>query len=267
LPLFRRLRRVRLPAHRLRAPARGQAAPAPFGYRNRIRVHCAGGVIGFVARDQRTLVDIDACAIASENVNAQLAAFRAEDRPKWDGDRTLADRGSRYFEQTNDAVAALVVAHIAAAAARGGALVDAYCGAGLFAKALAGKFGKVIGIESNPRAVRRARAGAGPGETYFEGDVQMLLEEAFAAAGGLPVTLVVDPPAAGLAGRVIDLIAALGPEEIFYVSCDPATLARDVARLGGSHAVAGVQPFDMFPQTAEIEVVVRLLKRGVSAGT
>jgi 23S rRNA (uracil1939-C5)-methyltransferase len=234
-------------------------APEPFGYRNRIRIHAAQGAAGFFAQDGHTLVDIKECAIAAAPVNEALRELRRAGVP--DGDYSLRARGGGpYFEQTNPAVTREMLALVHARVRRGQALlVDAYCGAGLFAKNLADLFENVIGIEENAQAVEKARRSPRPHEEYIEGDVSDHLGEILAIHDPARTTVLLDPPATGISSRIIDLLLASAPVEIIYVSCNPATLARDLAALSGAYALKAVTPLDMFPQTAEIEVVAELL--------
>lgn len=236
------------------------AAPKPFGYRNRIRVHSEGGVTGFYAHDARVVVDIEQCLLAVPEVNRALRRLR--DTPVREGDYSLrAPGGGPFFEQTNPEVAALLVETVREVARGNGVLVDAYCGAGLFARALANGFEKVIGIEENPAAIDSARRSAQPHESYIAGEVSAHLGEVLAVHDAKRTTLLLDPPTEGLAARVCDLVMGGGPAEVIYVSCNPATLARDLALLRSSYELVSVTPLDMFPQTAEIEVVAHLVRR------
>lgn len=234
-------------------------APEPFGYRNRIRVHAARGAAGFFAQDGHTLVDIQECAIAAPVVNEALRELRRSGAP--DGDYSLRARGGGpFFEQTNPAVTREMLALVRANIRRGQALlVDAYCGAGLFAKHLADLFENVVGIEENSHAIEKARRSLQPHEEYIEGDVSDHLGGILAIHDSARTTVLLDPPATGIPSRVIDLLLAAAPVEIIYVSCNPATLARDLAALSASYGIKAVTPLDMFPQTAEIEVVAELL--------
>lgn len=234
------------------------ASPNEFGYRNRIRVHVGDGIAGFFARESAELVDIEFCPIASQEVNTALRELRS--RAIRDGDYTLAERGAGFFEQTNDAVAKKMLALVETMVRSGQSLlVDAYCGAGLFARHLAGLFNRVIGIEENFHAVQKARQTATEKEQYFAGDVAGHLGSILSDNDPRTTTLLLDPPAAGIPGRVSDMILASMPVEIIYVSCDPATLARDLSILCRSYTLDSVTPLDMFPQTAEIEVVTHLI--------
>lgn len=240
------------------------ASPQAYEYRNRITVHLKDGAVGFHAAGGHRLVEVNRCEIAAPAVNAllfELATTRR--RRREDGHRTLrADRTHRFFHQANDAAAALMLAHVMAlATASGGSLVDAYCGAGWFVKALRSHFSQCIGIEWDTYAIEAARIGAGTNERYLEGDVALLLPQALAATGGAETTVILDPPAEGLAHAVTDAVVDARPHRVIYVSCHPATLARDLARLKlGGYRIDAVTPIDMFPQTAEIEAVALLTR-------
>ena len=234
-------------------------APSPFAYRNRIRVHVAGGVAGFFAHDAHSIVDVERCAIASPEVNESLRRLRGA--AVRDGDYSLrASGGGPYFEQTNAAVTRELLTLIESLVRRGQALlVDAYCGAGIFAKRLAPLFEHVIGIEENANAVERAARDAAPHERYIAGDVAALLGDILATHDAARTTVILDPPATGVVPRVTDLLLGAQPAEILYISCNPATLARDLAALASAYTISSVTPLDMFPQTAEIEVAAHLL--------
>jgi len=149
-------------------------------------------------------------------------------------------------------------------------LIDAYCGAGFFAKALLNKFGRVIGIDWDRFAIAAAKENATEKETYIAGDVEDIeaaVSAGFAsgdahpralAAASAATTMVVDPPATGLTEGVRKAITNLAPETLIYVSCNPPTLARDLRDLNNKFTIESVTPLDMFPQTAEIEVVAHL---------
>jgi 23S rRNA (uracil1939-C5)-methyltransferase len=158
------------------------------------------------------------------------------------------------FLQVNREAAALLERHVLALAGdvSNTAVVDAYCGVGSRARALAARGAVVTGIELDVHAVREARR-LGGGPTYLEGRV----EESLAAT--LPAdSVLLNPPRTGVAPDVCAALLARPPARILYVSCDPATLARDVARLAGRFAVGDVRSFDLFPQTAHVETVAAL---------
>lgn len=232
-------------------------SPEPFGYRNRITVHAADGAIGFYAWNEHRLVDIERCPIASDAVNAQLADLRKK-RPR-DGHYSLRENsGERTFRQTNDSVAELLARAVGDhLPATGPLLIDAYCGSGFFLKLFADRFAHAVGLEWSQYAVAAAQKHLAANETYQLGDVGLLLGDTLAQAPA-GTALLLDPPAEGLAPQVVRSILAHPPAKILYISCNPATLARDLGKLSANYTVASVQPFDMFPQTAEIEVLAVL---------
>ena len=235
------------------------ASPEEYEYRNRIRVHVRDGVSGFYAHRSRILIDIEHCPISRPVVNEALTNLRRA--ALRDGDYSLRapGGGGPFFEQTNPEVARKMV-HLVESLIQHGQvlLVDAYCGGGLFAKHLAPRFERVIGIDESIYAIEAARRGAGVNETYIAGEVSQHLGEILTANEPRRTTVIVDPPAAGVTARVLDLLVGTGPAEVVYVSCNPATLARDLSVLCRTYHLESVTPVDMFPQTAEIEVVAHL---------
>ncbi len=240
------------------APVRPMiASPLQYEYRNRITVHVRDGIIGFFGRESNRLLDIERCPISSAEVNARLAAFRAQ-QPA-DGNYTLREQnGPRVFTQANDAAAGLLLELVSRSLeSSAGLLVDAYCGAGFFAKRLSARFDQVIGIDWDRHAIALARTGAAANESYIAGDVAEELARYVEKANAL----IVDPPAAGLSNSVRKAITERRPERLIYISCDPATLARDLSELQTAFSIDSVTPLDMFAQTAEIETVVSLRAR------
>jgi tRNA/tmRNA/rRNA uracil-C5-methylase (TrmA/RlmC/RlmD family) len=234
------------------------ASAEQYHYRNRIRVHAEGTTVGFYRHDRHELIDINQCPIATAEVNSQLGALRRT--LTRDGDYVLSGERRDYFVQTNDSVATALVAHVRALILpTSRILIDAYSGAGFFARELATSFTRVIGIEENERAVEYARRIAASNESYVQGDVALRLGDVLASVPAPEVTLILDPPAIGASPRVLDFILGATPSQIIYVSCNPSTLARDLETLCRStYKLQSVTPLDMFPQTAEIEAVAHL---------
>jgi len=138
-------------------------------------------------------------------------------------------------------------------------LLDAYCGVGTFALSLATQVAHVTGIESSPWPIGDALANCADQDTvgFIQGNVEEVLPSLAASYDGL----ILDPPRAGCAPTALEALARCGASRIVYVSCDPATLARDVAHLATSgYELVEVQPIDMFPQTYHLESVA-LLRR------
>ena len=204
-------------------------------------------------------MDIAQCPIAMPEVNDALAQLRAT-RPR-DGHYSLrAHSGPRVFAQTNDAVADALADFIATILAdEHTLLIDAFCGAGFFTKRLAPQFERVIGIDWDHFAIDAARKDALPNETYIAGDVAIELSPLLRSIDpSRRPALILDPPATGLSSELRRVILDSPPRTVIYVSCNPPTLARDLAELQQLFTIVSITPFDMFPQTAEIEVVVHL---------
>ena len=240
------------PLHRI------EPSPREYEYRSRITVHVENGIVGFYRQDVHRLIDIERCPIALPEVNTELAGLRSR-RPR-DGHYTLrAQRGPRVFSQTNDAVAAqLADALDRLISPNQSLLLDAYCGAGFFARHLVGKFARVIGIDWDIHAIAAAQTDAASTETYIVGDIALHLREQLAQSDPCLTTIIVDPPAVGLNAVVREILRAHPVATLLYVSCNPPTLARDLADLAGGYRLESVTPFDIFPQTAEIEVLAHL---------
>jgi SAM-dependent methyltransferases related to tRNA (uracil-5-)-methyltransferase len=251
------------------------SSPSHYAYRNRITVHAQESVIGFFRRDSHQLIDIKRCPISREEVNRALAELREQKHVR-DGHYTLRTTSEpRVFSQVNDDVAhALRNLIVDLIPPNRDLLIDVYCGAGFFAKALLDKFERIIGIDWDRFAIAAAKENATEKETYIAGGVEEELQkvgtvhlnrpahDSNVQSGPLksiaPTTIIVDPPATGLSGAVRKAIIDLAPETLIYVSCNPPTLARDLKELKQKFAINSVTPLDMFPQTAEIEVLVHL---------
>jgi 23S rRNA (uracil1939-C5)-methyltransferase len=248
-------------------------SPIEYKYRNRITVHVRDGVIGFFRRESNKLLGIEQCPIADDEVNAKLTELRS--RNPRDGHYTLrVIDGPRVFTQANDEVAAVMLDLVdRLLATAGGTLIDAYCGAGFFAKRLRARFERVIGIDWDERAIAVAREDANENEIYIAGDVETELQKVGAVHLNRPPqcddisrgrlrsiapTIIVDPPATGLSNALVETLIENLPTQLIYVSCNPATLARDLAALEKSFRIDSITPLDMFPQTAEVEVVAEL---------
>ncbi|HRH70235.1 MAG TPA: 23S rRNA (uracil(1939)-C(5))-methyltransferase RlmD [Flavobacteriales bacterium] len=142
---------------------------------------------------------------------------------------------------------------------------DLYCGAGSITLYLAGAARHVAGVELVPESVADARVNAAFNDitnvSFTAGDMKKVLDPAFVAQNGKPDVVVTDPPRAGMDEPVVRHLLELAPTRIVYVSCNPATQARDLAILNDRYAIDFVQPVDMFPHTYHVENVVRLQQR------
>ncbi|MCK9310753.1 MAG: 23S rRNA (uracil(1939)-C(5))-methyltransferase RlmD [Bacteroidales bacterium] len=177
--------------------------------------------------------------------------------------------GPKSFYQTNSEQA-YVLYQVARSFAglKGNELVyDLYTGTGTIALFLARFCKAVIGVESVPEAIEDAKVNAelnGLNNTqFFSGDMKDVLNNSFIDTYGRPDVIITDPPRTGMHADVVNTIINAGPERIVYVSCNPATQARDLALLDFDYQVTKVQPVDMFPHTQHVENVVLLEKRAV----
>lgn len=142
---------------------------------------------------------------------------------------------------------------------------DLYTGTGTIANFIAGKASKVIGIEYVPEAIEDAKKNSElngiANTTFFAGDMKDVLNSQFIAKHGRADVIILDPPRAGIHADVSKVIIEAAPDRIVYVSCNPATQARDLAIFDPYYAVTRVRPVDMFPHTHHVENVVQLTKR------
>lgn len=142
---------------------------------------------------------------------------------------------------------------------------DLYTGTGTIACFIARNARKVVGIEYVPEAIEDAKVNASANgldnTDFYAGDMKDVLNAAFIEEHGRPDVMIVDPPRAGMHDDVVKVILAAEPEKIVYVSCNPATQARDVALLHEKYDLKAVQPVDMFPHTQHVENVILLEKR------
>ena len=142
---------------------------------------------------------------------------------------------------------------------------DLYTGTGTIANFVAQQCAKVVGVEYVPEAIEDAKVNSRingiENTAFFAGDMKDVLSDAFIAENGRPDVIILDPPRAGIHEDVAETILRAAPERIVYVSCNPASQARDLAIFDSMYTVDKVQPVDMFPHTHHVENVVRLTKR------
>ncbi len=139
---------------------------------------------------------------------------------------------------------------------------DLYTGTGTIAQFVSSQAAKVIGIEYVPEAIEDARANAAYNGisncSFYAGDMKDILTDDFIAAHGQADVMIVDPPRAGMHPDVIATILRAAPQRIVYVSCNPASQARDIEMLSGKYKITAVQPVDMFPHTQHVENICKL---------
>ena len=149
---------------------------------------------------------------------------------------------------------------------QGGEVVyDLYTGTGTIANFVAAKASKVVGVEYVEEAIEDAKVNSAinniANTTFYAGDMKDVMNDEVVEANGRPDVIILDPPRAGVHEDVIATILRAAPERMVYVSCNPATQARDLALMDEHYKVVAVQPVDMFPHTHHVENVVKLIKR------
>ncbi|MBQ7690066.1 MAG: 23S rRNA (uracil(1939)-C(5))-methyltransferase RlmD [Muribaculaceae bacterium] len=175
--------------------------------------------------------------------------------------------GPKSFYQTNSRQAYELYKVVRSLAGLTGQelVYDLYTGTGTIANFVARQARQVIGIEYVPEAIDDARLNSrvnGIDNTlFFAGDMKDVLTDEFVACHGRPEVMIVDPPRAGMHPDVVQVILRAAPQRIVYVSCNPATQARDLALLDNQYRVTAIQPMDMFPHTHHVENVALLTLR------
>ena len=196
-----------------------------------------------------------------------VVTFKGEDHIFLQMENLKFKVGPKSFYQTNteQAFELYKVAREFAGLTGEELVYDLYTGTGTIANFVAARARKVIGIEYVPEAIEDAKVNSqinGIHNTlFFAGDMKDILNKDFISAHGQPDVIITDPPRAGMHKDVVDTILAAAPRRIVYVSCNPATQARDLALMDEEYRVAAVRPVDMFPHTQHVENVVLLLRR------
>lgn len=197
----------------------------------------------------------------------EILTFRGNDHIFEQMEELKFKVGPKSFYQTNteQAYHLYSVAREFAALTGDELVYDLYTGTGTIANFVARNARKVIGIEYVPEAIEDAKINSeinGITNTlFFAGDMKDILNDGFIASHGHPDVIITDPPRAGMHADVVNTILRAAPRRIVYVSCNPATQARDLAALDADYKVMAVQPVDMFPHTPHVENVVLLERR------
>lgn len=172
--------------------------------------------------------------------------------------------GPKSFYQTNtgQAYKLYCVAREFAGLSGTETVYDLYTGTGTIAQFISGKAAKVIGIEYVTEAIEDAKVNASGNNItnceFYAGDMKDVLTSGFIAEHGRPNVIIVDPPRAGMHPDVVKVILDAAPSRIVYVSCNPASQARDCEMLAQKYRITAVQPVDMFPHTQHVENVCKL---------
>ncbi|MBO4587650.1 MAG: 23S rRNA (uracil(1939)-C(5))-methyltransferase RlmD [Bacteroidales bacterium] len=191
-------------------------------------------------------------------------------------ERMKAFRGDTYlrfrinpksFYQTNSAQAQRLYSFVAEFAdlQPSDTVYDLYTGTGTIAQFVASMCRRVVGIEYVKEAIDDAKVNAAlnnlDNTEFFAGDMADILTDEFISLHGTPDVVITDPPRAGMHEKVVRQLLAVAPRKIIYVSCNPATQARDLQLMAGQYDVARIQPVDMFPHTQHVENIAELIRK------
>jgi len=259
--------------------------PQPYGYRNRIMIRSQWNKpeqrlnIGFVRWDCGLVEDIFECKIAEPALNEQVRHVRAHPPPKggikvvlrippdgWEVPRDSFFQNNFFLlpklvEVVRDTLRDAGIRH----------LVDLYCGVGFFSIELANVVEAFVGVEYDAQAIQAARKNAAARDLrngeFIGGKVEEVLPELLAKLSPEATAILLDPPRKGIARTCLESLRAVCPARIVYVSCHPATMARDLNVLceGSVFELVRVTPLDMFPQTQHVECVADV--RRIAADT
>ena len=252
--------------------------PQPYHYRNRILVRSQWNgkakklLVGFRKRNSHWVVEIDDCKIAEPALNAQIPEVRANP-PKRGGikvnlritpeDWIVPDHS---FFQTNYFMLPRMVEAVRKVFQSNGSeyLIDTYCGVGFFAIELASLAKRYAGVEYDKGAIKAARENAtkfgGDNGEFIEGRTEDLLPGLLAKFDAQNTSVILDPPRRGCAPAALEQLREVRPAQVIYISCHPATLARDLNILcaDGVYRLEQVIPIDMFPHTQHVECITDL---------
>jgi 23S rRNA (uracil1939-C5)-methyltransferase len=235
-------------------------SPRALGYRARARVAYGGGRIGFRARRSNDIVDVERCAVLLPEAQRELESLRAAP-PAGAGEREIRgfgaraaglDVGAQAFFQANAALWEAWPRCVGDLCGSGALALELYAGVGFFTLELERRFERVLAVEGAPSALDLAR--------NTRAEVFHMSVEHFARselAQHRPDVVLLNPPRGGCAHDVVERLRGLAPR-IVYVSCDPATLARDLAKLGTAYRIARLIAVDAFPQTHHVEAIALL---------
>jgi tRNA/tmRNA/rRNA uracil-C5-methylase (TrmA/RlmC/RlmD family) len=264
-------------------------SPRVFAYRGKATLHARktskGVQLGFMDTSGGELVEVDRCEIMHETINDQMGRIRSggmslshpSDITLWSGDgpslgetviRRVKDRTFIVprggFFQANlylmERMVDEVLKFVTSASVE--TLIELFCGSGLFSVFLAPHVGRLIGVEIDEDAVRCARANAAnmnlKNTRFVSTDVQSFLKDMARNKESVDL-MVIDPPRMGLTQETRTALSEILPRQILYISCNPATQARDIGELvKARYRLVVLQPLDMFPQTQHIETLAFL---------
>jgi tRNA/tmRNA/rRNA uracil-C5-methylase (TrmA/RlmC/RlmD family) len=257
----------------------------PYHYRNRVMVRSWWNKarqaldVGFLRADSRVVVDVEECQIAEEELNEQLRQVRANPPPRGGLKVVLRKLPAGWqvppdsFFQNNYFLLPGLVEAVRARLVSSGVRhpIDAYCGVGFFGIELASVVENFVGVELDRQALKAARQNAAErgcrNGHFIEGRAELLLPELLKRFDPDATCVLIDPPRTGCPPVGLEALRRERPRQVIYVSCHPATLARDLNVLcrDGVFDLTHVAPLDMFPQTQHVECVADVRRAGAGA--
>jgi len=264
-------------------------SPEPYGYRLRARLQVEGGRVGYRRKGSRELCAVESCPVLVPELEAalrQLVARAPADDGEWElsyasgevrmsalgasgntgalleldvaGERVRFSAG--VFAQANALLLESLVGSVLGVLGSGDLLVELFAGSGLFTLPAARRFSSVVAVEGDPTAAEDLGANLAAAGLANVRVLRRRVEAAGSELRGLsPEALLLDPPRVGLAPGGAELVAGLGAGRVAYLSCDPATLARDLKALSAhGYRLVRVEGFDLFPQTPHVEALAVL---------
>ncbi len=252
--------------------------PEPYGYRNRIMIRSQWNgpakklEIGFIRADNHFVEDIEECKIAEPALNEKILEVRANPPPKGGIKVVLRVQPENWevprdsFFQNNFFLLPELVRTVRDSIKAGGAhhLIDLYCGVGFFGIEAADLVTSFVGVEYDQPAIQAARKNLSdrqiPNGEFLAAKVEDVLPGLLQKFSAEDTAVILDPPRKGCWPATLELLRQTRPAQVIYVSCHPATMARDLNILCGDGVfdLAQVQPLDMFPQTQHVECVADL---------
>jgi tRNA/tmRNA/rRNA uracil-C5-methylase (TrmA/RlmC/RlmD family) len=252
--------------------------PSPYGYRSRIMIRTQWNgpakklVVGFVGVDNHFVVDIEECKIAEPALNEQIQSVRANPPPHGGLKVVLRVQPEGWevpnhsFFQNNFFLLPQLVETVRGFLQASGArhLIDLYCGVGFFGIEAGNAVDSFTGVEYDEPAINAARKNAEDRKLangkFIAAKAETALPELLQAHPAAQTAVLLDPPRKGCWPQLLELLRQARPAQLIYVSCHPATMARDLNILcqDGVFKVVRVQPLDMFPQTQHVECVADL---------
>jgi 23S rRNA (uracil1939-C5)-methyltransferase len=242
LDLFLRMAKINLPFFEIHYGTE-------WGYRHRAQIFAIGNKWGFKARASNTVIPIEKCMVLAETLNGKIGHVFDNQSEKYLGKYIHADEN--VFFQSNLELLPKLIDEVQKAAGNGEIFLDIFCGVGLFSAFLQDKFERVIAVEQNPLCQKFAEKNLGKNCEFHA-----ISAEEWCEKNPNKSCVLIDPPRTGMSNKLCDNFCKNKAEKLIYVSCNPATLARDTCKLlNAGYKLANIQGFAFYPQTFHLEMM------------